>query len=341
MTEHLVHINVTSPRAHTLTYPAPGQAVVEEVNLPQIEGDMVEIRTLFSGISRGTESLVFNGLVPPSQWETMRCPHMRGDFSFPLSYGYACVGEVVSCGPQATLVAPGDHVFILHPHQDRIVVSQTACNPVPKSVPPARAVLAANMETALNAVWDAEADKNTPARIAVIGAGIVGLLIAHAIMQETGLSPVIFDINPERLILAGTLGFIPAIAGEDETDEFDLLFHTTANQTGLQAAIDMAGFEATIIEMSWYGQNPVTLDLGGAFHSRRLRIISSQVGTIARSRREKLGHSERMQNALSLLEFDKLDLLLEKPVEFNTLPGHLADILAPCADRLCQLVKYG
>lgn len=342
MAEHFVQINVTAPRAGRLTYNAPSEASIENIQLTEIKEENVLLKTLYSGISRGTESLVYHGRVPKSEWKRMQCPFMSGNFSFPVSYGYACVCEIIDKGASVNGLEKGDRVFVLHPHQDLFQVPSEHCNLLSEAIPTARGVLAANMETALNAIWDAEISNE--ASCAVIGAGVVGLSTAHALREVAGLSPVIIDVNPTKEKIASSMGF-HFETGTERTDsdskaEYDLIFHTSASAAGLQSAVELAGFEAKIIEMSWYGEKPVTLSLGGKFHSSRLKIISSQVGTIAPAKRHQFSYSQRMQKAIALLDDPRLDNLLEKPIGFHNLPNHLHDIFNPQSDVLCQLIEY-
>lgn len=341
MSEHFVQINVTGSRARRLTYTSAGNARLESVNLSELEDDQVMVKTRFSGISKGTESLVFHGNVPTSERDRMQCPHMAGEFGFPISYGYSCVGEIISTGSKARNLKIGDLVFVLHPHQDRFIVLEESCNLLPDDIAPKRAVLAANVETAVNAVWDAEIS-GTPS-CAVIGAGVVGLLTAHAARNLYNLDPVIIDIDLAKEKRAADLGLKFINASEkslDEASEFDLIFHTSASANGLQTAIDIASFEGNIVEMSWYGNREVSLNLGGKFHSQRLSIISSQVGTIAKQKRSELTFSDRMKAALSLLNDNRLETLLVPAIEFEKLPDHLEDIFSPQSNALCQVVKY-
>lgn len=341
MSEQLPQINVTTARANRLSYKSACNAEIEECQLADFKEKNVTIKTLYSGISRGTESLVYNGKVPLSEQNRMRCPYQVGDFSFPVSYGYACVGKVIETQSDVSRLKKGDLVFVLHPHQNIFCVSKDACNLIPEELPPSRAVLTANMETALNAVWDAEieASKNHM----VIGAGVVGLLTAYCLKAHCGVAPTIIDINPERQKLAESLGLIfctPDEFSSHNRPEMEHIFNTSASQAGLQLAIESAAFEAKIIEMSWYGEKTVTLNLGGAFHSKRLQIISSQVGHVAPIKRQTHRYSDRMQEAMKLLCNQKLDALLEPEIMFEALPDHLHAIFNDKSNALCQLVKY-
>ncbi|HEX3410979.1 MAG TPA: zinc-binding alcohol dehydrogenase [Stellaceae bacterium] len=220
------------------------------------------IRTLFSAISRGSESLVFRGEVPESEWRRMCCPFQAGEFPAPVKYGYSAVG-IVEDGPPETL---GRRVFCLHPHQNRFIVPQEAVIDVPADVPDRRATLAANMETAVNGLWDAAPGPGD--RIAVVGAGVVGCLTAALAAKLPGAEVELIDVDPDRERVATALGCGFA-APQKAHAEADLVIHASGTPEGLATALALAGFEATVIEMSWYGTRTVPLALGGAFHSRR------------------------------------------------------------------------
>ena len=341
MSEQLPQINVTKARAKRLTYKAASSALIEECQLADLKDKNVTIQTLYSGISRGTESLVYHGKVPISERSRMKCPHQIGNFSYPISYGYACVGRIIETQSDVSRVKTGDLAFVLHPHQDFFQVHEDACNLIPANLPASQAVLSANMETALNAVWDAHL--NETQHHMVIGAGVVGLLTAFCLKSISGHAPTIVDINPEKKYIAEKLGLnflTPDEIKTSETTEYERLFNTSASDKGLQLAVDAAGFEAKIIEMSWYGDKQVNLNLGGAFHSRRLQIISSQVGNIAPVKRSSHNYSDRMQEAMKLLSEPSLAALLEPEISFETLPDHLHDIFNDNSSALCQLVTY-
>jgi hypothetical protein len=319
--------------AEALWYVAPGRAEMRRETLPAPRPGEVDVRALHGAISRGTERLVLAGRVPPGEYARMRGPHMGGDFPFPVKYGYAAVGRV-EAGP-ANLA--GRTVFALHPHQSRFVLPANAVTPVPENVPARRAVLAANMETALNATWDAA--PGPTGRIAVVGAGVVGALVAWLCGRMANTQVTLVDLQPSRAALAQRLGVGFALP-EDGPRDCEFVFHTSASAAGLATALALAGDEASIIELSWYGAGDVPVPLGGAFHSRRLRLISSQVGKVAPSRRAEFTHARRLAAAVDLLADPALDALLAPAVAFRDLPRQLPRLLAPETDVLCPVIDY-
>jgi len=328
-----VAISPTDDLAEALWYTAPGVADIREERLPPLAAGHVRVRTLYSAISRGTEALVSAGRVPTSEYQRMRARFMAGQFPFPVKYGYAAVGFVEAGPPELA----GRTVFALYPHQTRFDVPADAVHVLPDDLPPERAALAANMETALNAIWDAGVG---PAdRIAVVGAGVVGGLVAYLCGQLPGAEVTLVDINPQRMELAGALEVGFAMP-DDAKGDCDVVFHASGSAAGLATALALAGMEATVLEMSWYGEGQVAAPLGGAFHSRRLRLISSQVGQVAASRRARWTHGRRLDAALALLRPPCLDALLMTEVDFPRLPQWLPRIFDPKGGVLCQIVAY-
>ncbi len=321
-------------KARALWCVAPGVAALREEELAAPGPGEALVRARASGVSRGTERLVLGGRVPRSQWGAMRAPLMAGEFPFPVKYGYAAVG-VVEAGP-AGLV--GQRVFCLHPHQERFVVLAAMCIPVPDGVPDLRAVLAANMETALNILWDARPVLGE--RALVIGAGVVGLLVAALLGRMPGVAAVLCDTDPARAGLAAALG-VGFAAPEAVGDGWELVIHASGNPAGLLLGLERAGFEGRIVEASWYGDRPVSLPLGEAFHARRLQVISSQVGQVAPAMRGRRTHAERLALALALLEDARLDALLAPPVRFDELPDALPGLLEGEAIWPCPTILYG
>jgi NADPH:quinone reductase-like Zn-dependent oxidoreductase len=324
-------------RAEALWYIDPGRAEIREEPLSDPASDQVRVRALFSAISRGTERLVFSGCVPESEFDRMRAPFMGGAFPFPVKYGYAMIGRV-EAGPAELR---DRIVFALHPHQDVFIVPTAAVAPIPGGVPPARAVLAANMETALNATWDAPPG---PAdRIAVVGAGVVGALVAFLCNRIPGTHVTLVDVDPSRAALARALGtdFVLADAAPRVIPaECDLVVHASGTAAGLATALELAGDEATVLELSWYGTREIAAPLGRGFHSRRLRLVSSQVGRVAPSHRPRWTHKDRLNAALELLADPALDSLIAPAIAFHDLPALLPNILAREGGVLCPLVAY-
>jgi threonine dehydrogenase-like Zn-dependent dehydrogenase len=312
---------------------ADGRGEVRDLPLPDPGPDEVLVRTLHSGVSRGTETRVFAGRVPPEQYDVVRAPFQRGDLPGPVAYGYLNVG-VVERGPAALL---GRTVFCLFPHQTRYVVPAAAVTPVPDAVPPRRAVLAGTVETAVNALWDAAPLVGD--RVTVIGGGMVGCCVARLLAGIPGAEVTLVDVRPERAEVAAALGVgvaTPASAAGDR----DLVVHTSATAAGLQLSVDLLAAEGTVLDLSWYGTDPVELRLGGAFHSGRLRIVSSQVGAVAAARRARRSHADRLALALRLLEDPAYDVLLSGPSRFEDLPEVLPALADDSLAALCQVIDY-
>ena len=316
-----------------LWYVGPGLAELREEPVAAPTSDEVRVRALFGAISRGTERLVHSGRVPESQYERMRAPLMGGAFPFPVKYGYATVGRV-EIGPAEL---QGQVVFSLHPHQDVFTLPAQSALPVPPGVAPMHAVLAANMETALNAIWDGAPG---PAdRIAIVGGGLLGLLVAYLCARLPGCEVTVVDTLPARAELAHALGARFALPGAAPTD-CDVVFHASATAAGLAVALRLAGEEASIVELSWYGSGEIAAPLGEAFHSRRLRLISSQVGKVAASDRSRWSQCRRLAAALALLNDARLDILLSPPVAFEELPARLSALLSSESNAVCPLIRY-
>jgi NADPH:quinone reductase-like Zn-dependent oxidoreductase len=312
---------------------APGRGEIRAQRLrPRQPGELL-IRARASGISRGTETLVFRGEVPRSEWQRMRCPFQEGEFPAPVKYGYAVAG-MVEDGPAEWR---GRRVFCLHPHQDRFVVPQDAVVAIPDAVPERRATLAANMETAVNGLWDGMPGPGD--RIAVIGAGVVGTLVAALAARLPGAEVELIDIDPTRATLATAFGCGFAVP-QRARGEADLVFHASGNPDGLATALAVAGFETTVVEMSWYGTGIVPLALGGAFHSRRLTLRSSQVGAVPATRRGRWPRRRRLELALSLLCDPLFDLLLSGETDFAALPELMPRLALSSEGALCHTVRY-
>jgi NADPH:quinone reductase-like Zn-dependent oxidoreductase len=320
-------------QGRALWYVGPGRAELREEPVAAPKPGEVRVRARFGALSRGTERLVHAGRVPASEYERMRAPMMGGAFPFPVKYGYATVGRVETGAAELR----DRTVFSLHPHQSLFTVPAECVWPLPANVPAERAVLAANMETALNAVWDGAPG---PAdRIAVVGGGLVGLLVGYLCARLPGAQVTVVDIAPSRAALARAVGARFAAPDVAPTD-CDLVFHASATAAGLASALRLAGEEASVVELSWYGSGDVAAPLGEAFHSRRLRLVSSQVGGVASSHRPRWSHGRRLAAALALLDDPVLDALIAPAVAFEELPAKLPALLGERSDVICQLIRY-
>lgn len=320
-------------RSRALWYVGKARAELRPAVVPEPGPGEALILSLWSGISRGTERLVFEGRVPISEYDRMKAPFQEGEFPYPVKYGYCTVG-IVEMGPKEWLGIP---VFALHPHQTRFVMPVERLVAIPDKLPLRRAALAANMETALNALWDSGAGPGD--RIVVVGAGLVGLLVAFLAARLPGADVTVVDVAPERAGVVASLGAQFRMPGGLAGDA-DIVFHASAQAEGLAVALGAAAIEGTIVELSWYGDRQVMVPLGGAFHSRRLKLISSQVGQVSPGRRPRWTYARRLRKALDLLGDDLLDQLITGEVAFENLPESLGEILAPGAPALATVVRY-
>ena len=323
---------MTRARAYWLLKPGDG-AICDEA-LRSLRDNELLVQSIFGSISRGTEILVHRGLVPARVADEMRCPFQEGTFPAPVKYGYSTVGSVVG-GPSEW---KGRTVFCLYPHQDLFIVPLDAARPVPDSVPPERAVLAAYMETALNAVWDSGIGAVDDA--CIIGGGIVGLLTGYLVQRLVGARASIVDTDPDRNATATRLGMGFTVDAQRRRGA-KIVIHASGNPEGLRTALAIAGFEGRIIELSWYGTRPVRLELGAEFHTRRLTLQSSQVSAVSPSRRSSWSHAERLDTALSLLDDPVLDCLFGGESRFEDLPGTMYDLDSGRLAALGHRIVYG
>lgn len=312
---------------------SPGQGEIRDVALAAPADGEVLVRTLYSGVSRGTETLVFRGGVPENQHASMRAPFQDGDFPAPVKYGYLSVGRVEE-GPGHLV---GRTVFCLYPHQTRYVVPVSAVTVVPESVPASRAILAYTVETAVNALWDAAPLIGD--RIAVVGGGMVGCSVAALLARFPGVRVQLVDADPARGEVARALGIDFALP-EDAEDELDLVVHASATEAGLTRSIDLLAREGTVIELSWYGDRRVSLPLGEAFHSRRLTLRSSQVGSVSPSGRAGRTYADRLALALDLLAEPAFDALITGECAFGELPDVMGKLASGSIPALCHRVAY-
>jgi threonine dehydrogenase-like Zn-dependent dehydrogenase len=319
--------------AHAFWLSAPGRGEIRPVMLPEPGRDDVMVRTLRSGVSRGTESLVFRGGVPQTQYEAMRAPFQEGDFPGPVKYGYLSVGAVEQGPPELC----GQTVFCLYPHQTAYVVPAAAVTVVPDGVPPARAVLAGTVETAVNALWDAAPLIGD--RVTVVGAGMVGCCVARLLSRCPAVQVTLVDVDRGRADIAAALGVDFALPA-DAADGRDLVVHASATSDGLQRSLDLLADEGTVIDLSWYGDSDVRLSLGGAFHSRRLGIRASQVGTVSPARSARRTTADRLALALELLRDPAFDALVTGQSRFSELPDVMARLAAGSLPALCHIITY-
>jgi len=314
----------------------PGRGEIRAVSVPAPADGEVLVRALHSGVSRGTETLVFRGAVPEDQYSVMRAPHQEGDFPAPVKYGYLRVGTVEQ-GPTELV---GRTVFCLHPHQTAYVVPAESVVVVPDGVPARRAVLAGTVETAVNALWDAA--PRVGDRAAVVGAGMVGCCVARLLAGIPGCHVTLVDVDPTRADIAARLG-VAFARPEDlaaSRGDHDLVVHTSATGAGLQLSLDLLAPEATVTELSWYGDSRIELSLGGSFHSSRLRIRASQVGSVAAARRSRYTYAQRLALALDLLRDDAFDALLTGDSPFDELPEVMQRLADGSLPAVCHTITY-
>ncbi|HYQ44518.1 MAG TPA: NAD(P)-binding protein [Polyangiaceae bacterium] len=318
-------------RAFWIVEPGRGELRSEQL-APPGPGEVL-VRALYGAISRGTESLVFHGHVPVSEYQRMRCPHQVGEFPGPIKYGYSSVGRV-EAGSAELLGKP---VFCLFPHQSAYVVPARAVLPVPAEVPPARAVLAANLETAINAIWDAAPRLGD--RVTVVGAGVVGCLCAYLLARHPGVNVELVDLRAERADIARAFAASFALP-RDALRDRDLVLHASGSEAGLRTSLSLAGSDATVLELSWFGDAEVRLPLGGAFHARRLSLRSSQVGTLSPHARARFDHRARLELALELCRDPLLDQLIDAEIRFEQLPEAMPRLTLPESASLCHRLRY-
>ncbi len=324
-------------QAYWVIEPGRGELRTESVSA---EGapDTCLIRAIHGAVSLGTERLVGLGKVPASCQSDMACQYMAGHFSLPIKYGYHLVGRIEE-GEHS-----GKHGFVMHPHQGVARVRERDVVILPESLPRIRATLIPNLETALNAVWDAEVEGQEPSTPLVIwGAGIVGLLVAYVLERQGFESVEVVEATAPRRDFANSLPWIGTVREPREVSSgrYGKAFHCTGSPAALQGALDSVGFEGTVIEMSWFGDQTVPLRLGTDFHSQRKQIRASQVGTVAPSRRGSHGPRERLDVVLELLDDADLDLLLGSPLNFPDLPNWMSQLYANEASFPAPIIEYG
>lgn len=319
-------MNPESPQA--LWHLSAHESALQEASLPS---DGIYISSLHSLISIGTETLVAKGIVPAALADDMQVPYQEGGLSLPVKYGYSLVGKVT----QSDHELHNRIVHLLHPHQDRIRVAPGDLFVVPAGIPARRATLASNLETAVNAVWDSGVSIGD--RVLVVGGGMIGMLIADLVQKIAGTAVFLAEIREDRLQLAAAWGIKSWTASEGRCD---VAFHTSVNEAGLQTAIDAVGKEGTIIELSWYGDQPVQIQLGGSFHSQRKRIKVSQVSAIPPERFPRWDYRRRKEVVFDLLQDPQFDRYLTHEVTFDELPQFFHSLRKEAVPGIGWTVRY-
>lgn len=317
--------------AYWTTAKEQGELRSEKIQMPG-HGEVL-VRALYSGISKGTEMVVHNGAVPPRVAKEMRAPHQEGEFPGPVKFGYLSVG-VVEDGPEEW---NGQRVFCLNPHQDRYVVPVDSLTRIPDNVPSRRAVLTGTVETAVNALW--EAGPRLGDRVAVVGAGLVGGMVATLLRSFPLERLQLVDLDPSKQQFANALG-VEFVHPDNAANDCDIVFHCSASQQGLERSLQLVGDEGDVIEVSWYANREVTVPLGEDFHARRLSIKASQVGVVARARRHRRTNADRLNLAVSLLADPVFDAFLTGSSPFAELPAVVKELACGSRDALCHVIEY-
>lgn len=254
-------------------------------------------------ISTGTESLIARGLVSGRFMESMTVPYMEGSFALPIKYGYALIGEDPS----------GHRYHVMHPHQSHISVRAEDVYQLPADLSSERACLISNMETIINAIWDGDPKSND--KVAICGFGNIGALLAMTLRVHYDIHPSIIETDEWRLEKAMQLGF-----EVNDHASYDVVYHTSATSQGLQWCIDHLQKEGRVVELSWYGDKSVQLNLGANFHYDRLKIVSSQVSSIPSSMAGEYDYKKRKNLVAELLKNDQYDKLISQIIPFEESP---------------------
>ena len=308
---------MNAPRqSHAFWITKKGEAAILPCELGGVPNGHSLVKVIASGVSPGTENLVFSGQVPELVHEEMKVPYMEGSFNFPIKYGYSAAGEVISSDEPALL---GKRVHLLHPHQEVIVASNNDLFVYDDNIPAPRATLASNLETAVNAVWDSQVTLGQ--RCLIVGFGIIGSLVARVLSKLPEVEVVVVDSNLEKVELAARLGF-EATTPRNFDKDFDLAFHASSSSEGLQICVDSVGFEGKVIELSWYGSRQTTLNLGGDFHSKRKSIVASQVSTLPATMQRRWSYRRRKETVFGLLRDAVFDKHITESVKFRDLPEY-------------------
>lgn len=320
---------------------APGVGALRRQRVPDPGPGEVRVRTLHTGVSRGTEATVFAGRVPASEYARMRAPFQEGEFPGPVKYGYLSVGvvEAVGGGSSEHAGLVGRTVFALFPHQSAYTVPAAAVVPLPEGVPARRAVLAGAIETAVNVLWDAAPLLGD--RVAVVGAGMIGCGVARLAAGIPGTRVTLIDADPGRREVAERLGARFAAPEEaTRSNAHDIVIDTSGTEAGLHLALGLAADDGEVIVASWFGDRPVSLPLGADFHSRRLTLRSSQVGAVSLRRRDRRTTGERLTLALEQLRDPAFDALLTGTSSWRELPETMTRLAAHPPGEMCHTIDW-
>ena len=303
-------------------------STIRSVQIP-MDSSKVLVDARYSLISIGTELLVARGNVPPQLQVDMDVPYMEGDLMLPVKYGYSLVGVDTSTNTA---------VHLMHPHQDKCHVDRLSLFEIPDDVPLKRAALASNLETVLNATWDAAVSPGE--RVLIVGFGLIGSLIARVVADIPGVELIVAEVNPARARLASEMGFETIEIPLPASAPFDLAFNTSASGKGLQTALDMVGLEGRVIELSWYGNQQVSMSLGGEFHALRKRILSSQVSRIPAHMASRWNFKRRKEAVFRLLQNPAFDQHITHEITLDEAPLLFEQWRKQVPDGLGYVIRY-
>ena len=275
------------------------KSIIKPGHLPRINSNQVLIESRYSLISAGTEKSIAQGFISEKHQPFMQVPYMDGSFSLPIKYGYSVVGKVISEGKYLDR-----RVHLMHPHQSLIVADIGNVYFISDQLYYSKAALLSNMETIVNAIWDAEISNNE--EVLICGFGGIGFLLAETIRMLKSAVVTILDTDDARISLAHKRGFETMMLNDLRREHFATAFNCSGTYGGLNNCIKAVGFEGKVIELSWYGDEMGLVDLGGSFHFNRKKIISSQVSNIPLGKKETWTFVKRKKYAEEVL--NQLDL---------------------------------
>jgi len=318
--------------AKVLWHRKNGSDIAERTIEPIQEEREVVIESEYSFVSIGTEKTIISSDLSERTAEKMRVPYMQGHFNEDFTYGYSLIGKVIE-GPKKLL---HQHVHVMHPHQDIVKVNADDVFPLPAGVPSKTATLGSNMETAINAIWDAEVSLGD--EILVIGFGSIGALVSLLANSIVGPRLSVLEINPNRSKIAKSYGF--KVIDSIERGNFDVVFNTSGKGDMLQKGLDLCRVEGKVIELSWYGNKQVNLSLGEDFHYGRKQIISSQVSQIPLKKRATWDYKKRKVLAFDLLKELNTEPLFNLEIPFLECPVFFNKLRQKNFDELAVVIKY-